>query len=873
MIKIERLNKIYTSRKRKNHQALKDINLTLPDHGLVFVLGKSGSGKSTLLNLIGGLDSISSGKITVDGNDISTFDTKSYADYRNTYIGFIFQDYHLIDELTVYENIKISLDLHNVKSKNKISEALKKVGLEGYESRFPTELSGGEKQRVAIARAIVKKPRIILADEPTGNLDNNTASSIIELLKSLSKDCLIITVSHNTTDAYSYADRIIELAGGRIIGDFTRNPGYIDKLSLHNKDLIYPADHKLTDEEILFINNGIDSKSFHRVVKRTDKFIRTDKIISEERNVKIDKKRLNPLTTMKLSLNFLKSKAIRIIASALMVSIIMVILSLAQTMIGFDANRMISQEMEKNHQDALLFNKILDKETRSRLDRDYRVEIDESDIQKFYDAGYQGKIYPVYNHNVIITMRTATYGHTHAMIWPNGFVTESMGTMIVDEDFLTRKYEEIKYLAKADEERSSGIIITDYVADSVLINQDKDMKYKTYSDIVGDFSFPGWSVPQLYINGIIDTGYKDRYPEILQLMEEDKDFKISDYSDNPKVMNFVSEIYTSLGLSYSLNPNIFTDYENYFTDDYETQKLWPFKIVLNDTISYPLRVTEYPYLIYDINLDTNEIGMSYLLYNEIFGTEYTKDTLGEFVPHTIKLDQYREYDVENENPLLSEEVTIAKLLPRESGTQCLFVSDDLYERFEKNNFFVYSLYFDGTDGINSVLDLASEMHYEHQSVGIEGIHTMTKAVDVFVPIFELINIVMCIGIIFIFISFSTKMIKDKLHEIGILKALGTKNSTISFIFGLQIMLIAILTCALSSLGYFYFIDLANDVLFESMKAFAPNYVLMDLDFLVFDLGIAMQDCVLVVLLALVSLVVPMMAISKIHPVKIIKSKE
>ena len=124
MINIRNLNKIYKSKKRNDCHALQDINLSLPSQGLIFVLGKSGSGKSTLLNLIGGLDSISSGEITVNGNNISHFSENKFADYRNTYIGYIFQDYHLIDELTVHENIKLSLELRNHTDDNLITEAL-----------------------------------------------------------------------------------------------------------------------------------------------------------------------------------------------------------------------------------------------------------------------------------------------------------------------------------------------------------------------------------------------------------------------------------------------------------------------------------------------------------------------------------------------------------------------------------------------------------------------------------------------------------------------------------------------------------------------------------------------------------------------------
>ena len=237
MIRITSLNKFYKSKKSMHH-ALKDVFLDLPDKGLVFVLGKSGSGKSTFLNLIGGLDKASSGRIVVDGNDISGFNEKKFVDYRNSCIGFIFQDHHLIDDLTVYQNIKLALDLKRIRDDALVSYALEQVGLAGYGDRFPRELSGGERQRVAIARAIVKRPRIILADEPTGNLDGRNAAEVMRILKELSKDCLVLTVSHNTAEVRANADRIIELSDGRIISDMTRNPDYKEEAVLENDTIM-----------------------------------------------------------------------------------------------------------------------------------------------------------------------------------------------------------------------------------------------------------------------------------------------------------------------------------------------------------------------------------------------------------------------------------------------------------------------------------------------------------------------------------------------------------------------------------------------------------------------------------------------------------
>jgi ABC-type lipoprotein export system ATPase subunit len=217
MIEIQNLTKIYQSSKEDAVVANNDISFKLQDTGMVFITGKSGSGKTTLLNILGGLDSKTSGNYFVDGKSITDF--KSLDEFRNECVGFVFQDFNLIDSLSVYENINLVLSLQENANKNKISETLKVVGLEGYENRKINELSGGQKQRVAIARAIIKKSKFILADEPTGNLDSETSKDIFGLLKSISKTKLIIVVSHDKSSARKYADRIITLSDGKIESD------------------------------------------------------------------------------------------------------------------------------------------------------------------------------------------------------------------------------------------------------------------------------------------------------------------------------------------------------------------------------------------------------------------------------------------------------------------------------------------------------------------------------------------------------------------------------------------------------------------------------------------------------------------------------
>lgn len=220
MIEISNVNKKYHSKANQEVVAIDGINLKFNHNGLVFILGKSGSGKSTLLNILGGLDSANTSKIFINKKKLNRFDETTCSEYRNTYIGFVFQEYNLLDDLNVYDNIALALQMQNREvDKETVLNILKEVDLEGLEERELDELSGGQKQRVAIARALVKNPEIILADEPTGNLDSETSEQVFELFKRISKEKLIICVSHDAEYAHKYADRIIEISDGKIIRD------------------------------------------------------------------------------------------------------------------------------------------------------------------------------------------------------------------------------------------------------------------------------------------------------------------------------------------------------------------------------------------------------------------------------------------------------------------------------------------------------------------------------------------------------------------------------------------------------------------------------------------------------------------------------
>lgn len=219
-MKITDLKKEYPVKNGASVTALSGVSFELPEKGMVFLLGKSGSGKTTLLNVLSGLDSFDEGCVEVNGKNLKDFSAKELENYRNHTCGIVFQDYNLLPELSVGENIALSLELRGEKNTGeKVKEVLNQVELSGYENRKVKELSGGQKQRVAIARAIAKNPEIVFADEPTGALDEETGKGILALLKELSKDRLVVVVSHDEEFAREYGDRIIELSDGKIVSD------------------------------------------------------------------------------------------------------------------------------------------------------------------------------------------------------------------------------------------------------------------------------------------------------------------------------------------------------------------------------------------------------------------------------------------------------------------------------------------------------------------------------------------------------------------------------------------------------------------------------------------------------------------------------
>jgi len=367
MLEIRNITKVYRSKTGESVKALDNVSIQFPETGMVFLLGKSGSGKSTLLNVIGGLDSADSGEFIIKGKSSKDFVGSDFDAYRNTFIGFIFQEYNVLDEFSVGANIGLALELQGKKATSEaITSILAQVDLVGYANRKPNELSGGQKQRVAIARALVKDPQIIMADEPTGALDSNTGKQIFDTLKELSKTKLVLIVSHDRDFAEKYADRIIELADGQVIEDVTKHAREAEKISdgvhrINDHILRIESGYRLTAKDLDMINAylaqnhgdvllsgdnrvneelrsavGISKEGHSTVFERTKPEEDIEIKSYEKRDSKFIRSRLPMKNAVKIGASGLKHKKFRLFMTILLSFISFAMFGLASTVAAYE---------------------------------------------------------------------------------------------------------------------------------------------------------------------------------------------------------------------------------------------------------------------------------------------------------------------------------------------------------------------------------------------------------------------------------------------------------------------------------------------------------------------------------------------------------
>ncbi len=430
MLEVKELKKIYKTKNGAAVHALDGVSLQFPETGMVFLLGKSGSGKSTLLNVCGGLDNPTSGEVIVKGRSSKDFSQSDFDSYRNTFIGFIFQEYNILNEFSVEDNIALALELQG-KSKDKaaIAALLEEVDLTGYAKRKPNTLSGGQKQRIAIARALVKKPEIIMADEPTGALDSNTGKQVFDTLKKLSRTKLVIVVSHDRDFAEQYGDRIIELKDGLVISDVSKthaeSEAVSDNMSVLGDVLCIKKGADLTEQDFTRIKDFLKKSDTDVVIASDEKSVKTFKTaarITEEGQMEVfretgpetaPKKQYTkeesrfirsklPLRhAFKIGVSGLKSKPIRLFFTVLLCSVAFVLFGLLSTLNFYDSEATFRQTLRDTEISAVKLNK---QYQMTSIWYSYGEE------QNSYEGWSESRFSPAEVENLALTMNPDAFG-------------------------------------------------------------------------------------------------------------------------------------------------------------------------------------------------------------------------------------------------------------------------------------------------------------------------------------------------------------------------------------------------------------------------------------------------------------------------------
>ncbi len=561
MLEIKSLSKRYRPKKGLPVTALDQVSLTFPEKGMVFIVGKSGCGKSTLLNLLGGLDSYDSGEIIISGKSSKAFRQSDFDSYRNTLVGFIFQEYNVLDEFTVGANIALALELQGKKAlDDEISRILEQVDLVGYGNRRPNELSGGQKQRVAIARALVKNPKIIMADEPTGALDSNTGRQVLDTLKKLSHDKLVIVVSHDIDFAHQYADRIVELSDGKVLSDREYASRVAteeaDGITFEQGEVRVSRGYRLTEEDREAINAYLSSlETGEEVVIRGKK---SKERVGREAG-KPDLSHLNPIrfipsrlpmkAAFRIGCGALKHKKIRLAFTILLSCIAFGLFGLADTFGAYDHITTCTRSILDSSINYVSFAKT-QKHVYGEGEEDFyysrsgKIRQEElSEISKRSGVSLQGVFVP-YQANLEFTSlydNEAEFTKSDFHIYPYGF----NGFSELSSDMVSAN--SLRILAgRLPEGDKNEIAITSYICETFYIGgfaRQEDGK-TVYDKVSVPEDMLGKVIPlngvDYTVVGVLDSGFDlDRYRP---LTEEIKDESTADLLVSYALMQELSGI-------------------------------------------------------------------------------------------------------------------------------------------------------------------------------------------------------------------------------------------------------------------------------------------------------------------------------------------
>lgn len=889
MIVVKNLTKVYKTRRREV-RALNNVSFTLPDTGMVFIVGKSGSGKSTLLNMISGLDSFDSGKIIAGGNSIDSMSSRKREKYLGSYIGYIFQDYRLIEDFTVSQNVALAADISD--SKLSADKFIKLVGLSGYENRLPGELSGGQKQRVAIARALVKNPKVILADEPTGNLDHSTTKEILDILKAISKRTLVLVVSHNLRDADKYADRIIELADGKIISDRSRIDGYVNKFNI-NDGYVHLPHHK--DLQKAEIGELLRHGKFSKGIKQDEGgFAPTSEVENRAEKDVFHNKKMSAKNVFKFFSIFFKRKFISKAATVFMAAVILSVFYVIQALTFYDTSTAIMDTLVNANSPSVIV-----QASSGNLSTDkYVARMSEESIARL-DEAYDGNMYRLYSEYIYTHPDGGGEGMVVSAQNTIGFYSRiTVGTLNTTEEYAKKLLgvDELVVLCgtldKTDEHyKPYGVAITDYIADSIIANNVmKDPLYifdtstgrqktieELYAQIIGERTV---AREKSYINAIIDTNYEQEHSDVKDYLSGlTSESNLEDVRTNPLYLEFVTDVTERYNIAYSFEENYYEAFTDYITekastgDNSKRAVVRFFAFFIKDskyggTTSYVLAVSD------KYDLKDGEIVMGLTAYNSVSTTE-NKITSAELSQKNKELAESPEQlgFAQMESGAVKEIINYEDLLVTKlDSSSYIYVNENTFKKLLRYNTFTYSVYLDDPVEAKQVSGVIDECKFSICSGLVGNVHFIRRCIQIFEKFFGIIMIFILSACVLFLINFGIKSIRSNIYEIGVIKAMGGIKRDISKIFISQSLLLGVFILIATFFGMQIGAALANEVFLASLSLVTNSnfYGISAIDF--YPL-VALADIGIALALVIVAAIISNFTIDRLNLISILKAKE
>lgn len=846
MIELKNISKTYRSKKGTSTNALVDVSLSFDEKGMTFILGKSGSGKSTLLNILGGLDKYDSGDMLILNKSSKDFTQADFDSYRNTYIGFVFQEFNILEDYDIYENIVLALQLQQKEIKiEEIDSLLEKLGLKELKHRKVNELSGGQKQRVAIARALIKNPKIILADEPTGNLDSNTSKEVMNLLKEISKEKLVIVVSHDVESANTYGDRIIEIQDGKVV-----------------------KDTKKTQIENHLSENYVPIKS-HLPWKEG----------------------------FKLGLGSLRHKKIKLAFTILLTVFSLLFLSVTDTLSSYNINlahaKLLKDKKEELVQvekyywsedysysrENLSFNEKELEEVESKIKQDfsriYRIRLNDYGYENYFSAFRIDSSLSVYSTND--------------------------GSLEIVEDDTFSYVKKQKLIGRLPEEFNE-VVISNMIADDMIKNGvirygEEDAYFPNdYDDILNsekDFYFT--MNGKVKIVGIIDYDIS-KYKKILETDDWSK-YTDEDYANRSEYSAKQNHIYNKIFVKKGFTSHLNTQSNEFLNRSYRYMIDLTSLSEYVETIPFQFSNKDEKIQYYDgttwksiSDLKENEIVISISLLDgydwgnyyeewqnyqkrnkgkeeselekEFLLTYYEKleDVIGKKV--TLDITSL----INDKDKHSYSNMTIAGIV-LDMGSQTCYVPYNQFKSYETNMIQVTGVMIDEPDykEMKKLMDtFPFKEHIALKSAYSEDVSNVVRIVDLLKQVAFYVAIVFIIFTIVLLTNFMFSSISYRKREIGILRGLGASSRDTVKIFLWEGIVLATISFILSSIGLVLVTNLLNTFFMEAAVMILTPFIITIRQFIVMLL--------IVYGIIIIASILPIRKIAKMKPIDAILKK-